>query len=124
MFEELDTVELTHDIKEHGLEEGDMGAIVNVYNDGKAYEVEFVAPNGRTIALLTLMPSDIRAYINKEEYVSRWLDPISLGTVSGMTFTLSEENRWRGFDEVINIDKLDIKTESKENMKKFHFVTI
>ena len=65
MFEELDTIELTHDIKEHDLKEGDIGAIVNVYNDGKAYEVEFVAPTGRTRALLTLMPDDIREYINK-----------------------------------------------------------
>ena len=55
MFEELDTVELTRDVKEYGLKEGDMGAIVNIYNGGKAYEVEFVAPNGRTIALLTLI---------------------------------------------------------------------
>ncbi|MBI4084848.1 MAG: DUF4926 domain-containing protein, partial [Candidatus Levybacteria bacterium] len=32
MFEELETVVLTHDIKDHGLREGDMGAVVNVYD--------------------------------------------------------------------------------------------
>lgn len=125
MFEELDTIELTHDIKEHGLKEGDLGAVVNVYNDGRAYEVEFVAPNGKTTALLTLMPDDIRTYINKDEYVSRWFNaPISLGTLSSMTFTASEENTWRGLDEVIGINELNIKTEIKDNIKKFRFVTI
>lgn len=125
MFEELDTVELTHDIKEHDLKEGNIGAIVNIYNDGKAYEVEFVAPNGRTIALLTLMPDDIRAYINKGEYISHWFNsPISLGTVSGMTITESEENMRREFDKLVNINELDIKTESKDNMKKLQFAAL
>lgn len=86
MFEELEVVELTHDIKEHKLKEGDTGTVVLVYKKGKAYEVEFVASNGRTIALLTLMPDDIRSHMNKDEYDSRLLNsPISLGTVSGMT---------------------------------------
>ena len=60
MFEELETVVLTHDIKEHGLLEGDMGAVVNVYDAEKAAEVEFVTATGRTVALLTLNPSDVR----------------------------------------------------------------
>lgn len=60
MFEELDTVVLTHDIKDNALKEGDMGAVVNVYNKGEAYEVEFVTAKGETVALLTLKPSDIR----------------------------------------------------------------
>lgn len=59
MFKELDIVKLTHNITEYGLKEGETGAIVNVYNDGEAYEVEFVASDGRTTALLTLMPNDI-----------------------------------------------------------------
>ena len=117
MFEELDTIELTHDIKEYDLKEGDMGAIVNVYNDGKAYEVEFVAPNGRTIALLTLMPEDIRVYTNKDEYVSRLFNaPISLGTVSSMTF-----------DAIVNNDELRITTKtlkSKIDKKEFSYPII
>lgn len=60
MFEELETVVLTHDIKEHGLTEGDMGAVVNIYDNGKAAEVEFLTATGRTVALLTLNPSDVR----------------------------------------------------------------
>lgn len=59
-FRELETVILTHDIKEHGLRKGDMGAVVNVYDSGKAAEVEFVTATGRTVALVTLTSSDIR----------------------------------------------------------------
>ncbi len=59
-FKELETVILTHDIKEHSLSEGDMGAVVNVYDGGKAAEVEFVTATGRTVVLLTLTSSDVR----------------------------------------------------------------
>jgi hypothetical protein len=59
MFHELDTVVLTRDLAEHGLRAGDIGAIVHCHGD-TAYEVEFVAADGSTIALLTLSPSDIR----------------------------------------------------------------
>lgn len=60
MFEELDTVVLTHDIKEYRLKMGDLGTIVHLYNDKKVMEIEFVAASGKTIALLTLTPKDIR----------------------------------------------------------------
>ncbi len=66
MFEELDTVILTHDINGHSLKEGDMGAIVNVYADGQAYEVEFVTASGKTVALLTLTKNDIRSVAKDE----------------------------------------------------------
>lgn len=60
MFEELDTVILIHDIAERGLKRGDIGAVVHVYDDGRAYEVEFVdSTSGSTVALLTLSPTDI-----------------------------------------------------------------
>lgn len=66
MFEELETVVLTHDIKGHGLREGDMGAVVNVYDGGKAVEVEFVTATGRTVALLTLNSSYVRRVKNND----------------------------------------------------------
>ena len=59
-FKDLETVILTHDIKEHKLHKGDMGAVVNVYDNGKAAEVEFVTATGRTVALVTLTSSDVR----------------------------------------------------------------
>jgi hypothetical protein len=66
MVRELDTVVLTRDIEEHGLEQGDVGAVVHCYRDGAALEVEFVTAEGRTIALLTLTQADIRPMAEKE----------------------------------------------------------
>ena len=53
MFEELETVALTHDIKGHGLKEADVGAIVYVHSNGVGFEVEFVTAQGDTVAVLT-----------------------------------------------------------------------
>ena len=120
MFKELEVIELTHDIKEYALKAGDHGTIVEIYQNGKAYEVEFVASNGRAIALLTLMPDDIRVYVHKNAYVSFGLNaPISLETVSGMT-TENAENIWRRLD----INQIMIKTEtpkSKANLEEFYY---
>ena len=60
MIRELDTVVLTDDIEEHGLEPGDVGTVVHSYSDGTAFEVEFVTAEGMTVALLTLTHGDIR----------------------------------------------------------------
>jgi len=66
MIKELDSVVLTHDIEEHGLKKGDIGAVVHCYGNGDAFEVEFITAEGRTIAVLTLASSDIRLMSNKE----------------------------------------------------------
>ncbi len=66
MIRELDTVVLTHDIDEHDLEQGDIGAVVHCYSDGVAFEVEFVTAEGSTIALLTLNRADIRSVGGRE----------------------------------------------------------
>jgi hypothetical protein len=60
MFHELDTVVLSRDLPEHGLERGDIGAVVHCYPGGTAFEVEFVNAGGDTVALLTLGTADIR----------------------------------------------------------------
>lgn len=55
----LDTVALAHDLPEKGLREGDLGAVVEVYQpDG--LEVEFVTASGLTEALVTLKAADVR----------------------------------------------------------------
>lgn len=66
MIKELDTVVLTHDIEEHGLKQNDIGAVVHCYEDGLAFEVEFVTAEGTTIAVLTLTQTDIRPMSNRE----------------------------------------------------------
>jgi len=55
----LDTVVLARDFPAHSLRAGDLGAVVEVYEpDG--IEVEFVTASGRTTALVTLRPEDVR----------------------------------------------------------------
>lgn len=49
----LDIVELRRDIPEHGLHRGRVGAIVELLPPDH-YEVEFVAPDGGTDAMLAL----------------------------------------------------------------------
>ena len=66
MIKELDTIVLAHDRKEHGLVAGDVGAVVHVYKDNTTYEVEFIAADGRTVALITLGKSDIRPINGRE----------------------------------------------------------
>jgi hypothetical protein len=65
-FKELDTVVLTHDIAEHRLKEGDIGAIVHLHADGETVEVEFVTAEGRSVAVLTLKPENIRTMADRE----------------------------------------------------------
>lgn len=65
MIRELDMVALTRDIDDHGLKEGDIGAVVHKYG-WEGFEVEFVTAEGKTIAVLTLRKGDIRALRGRE----------------------------------------------------------
>ncbi len=58
-FRILDTVVLNRDLPDLGLRSGDLGAIVQVYQED-GIEVEFVAASGRTEVLVTLKESDVR----------------------------------------------------------------
>jgi len=60
MLAEHSMVVLKRDFPEIGLRTGDVGAIVHVYQQGAAYEVEFVDGDGTTVALMTLDPADVR----------------------------------------------------------------
>jgi hypothetical protein len=58
-FKLFDVVALTADLPEENLFSGQVGAIVEVYNDGEAFEVEFVDKDGHTYGLLTLRPEQL-----------------------------------------------------------------
>jgi hypothetical protein len=73
MYKLLDTVALTHDVPEAGLRRGDLGAIVELLGSD-AMEVEFVAGSGRTQALLTLGPEDVRQVGDRDVIAVRTIE--------------------------------------------------
>jgi hypothetical protein len=75
MIRELETVVLLHDVPQHDLKSGDVGAIVHRYDDGKGFEVEFVTAEGKTLAVLTLTESDVRSVRGSEILHVRELAP-------------------------------------------------
>jgi hypothetical protein len=54
MIDEHSRIVLTADLPSHALQAGDVGTVVHVYPEGKAYEVEFVSLDGDTLAVVTL----------------------------------------------------------------------
>ncbi len=66
MIKEHDRVVLTKAVANEGLEAGDVGTVVHLYGDGKAYEVEFVALDGHTAAVVTVDSSDVRPVMPSE----------------------------------------------------------
>ncbi len=59
-IKEHDSVVLSRPLPEHGLQIGDVGAVVFVHRNNEAYEVEFIAGDGNTVGVVTLKPEDIR----------------------------------------------------------------
>ncbi len=57
---EFDLVVLQEDVADGRLKTGDVGTILTVYNEGKAFEVEFVTLTGEPVAIETLLAHQIR----------------------------------------------------------------
>ena len=66
MIKEHDRVVLREEIPDQGLEAGDVGTVIHVHQKREAYEVEFVALDGETLAIATLTASQIRSVQRKE----------------------------------------------------------
>jgi hypothetical protein len=66
MVKEHDRVVLTAAVPDHGLKAGDVGTVVHLYEDGLAYEVEFVALDGHTAAVVTVEASQVRPVTRDE----------------------------------------------------------
>ncbi len=60
----LDVVALTEDVPQHNLQRGEIGAVVERYAD-VTYDVEFVAQDGYTYALVTLRGDQLIALREK-----------------------------------------------------------
>lgn len=77
MIREHERVVLTTAIPAEGLEAGDVGTVVHVYGDGRAYEVEFTTLDGTTAVVVTLEASQVRPVGKREITHARELAPIS-----------------------------------------------
>lgn len=55
---------------------GDVGTVVHAYSDDGAYEVEFVAAAGETVAVLTLTDADVRPTKGQEILHARLLPAV------------------------------------------------
>ena len=69
MIGEHDRVVLTDDITEQSLKAGDVGTVVHVYSQDEAFEVEFVALDGETVAVVTVKAPQVRP-VGKGEIAS------------------------------------------------------
>ncbi len=79
-MDEFSLVVLEEDLANSRLRKGDVGTIVTVYGEDKAYEVEFVTFSGESVAVETLLPHQIRAVRTMEIMAVRDLsDGISGG---------------------------------------------
>jgi len=65
-MKEHERVVLTAAVPAAGLEAGDVGTVVHVYADKRAYEVEFLTLAGRTAAVVTLEASQVRPVGRRE----------------------------------------------------------
>jgi hypothetical protein len=66
MMRELESVVLTTDLVEYGLEQGDIGTVVLVHRGGRGYEVEFVTLDGETVAIASVLPAQVRPAVRRE----------------------------------------------------------
>ena len=73
MTHELDRVVLTAPVPAERLECSDVGTVIHVYADGKAFEIEVMMLNGQTAAVATVDASAVRPVTGREITHSREL---------------------------------------------------
>lgn len=74
MIKELDQIVLKEDLPEYGLQAGDLGTVVLVHQNGKGYEVEFVALDGESLAVISLFANQVRPIREREIAKARPVD--------------------------------------------------
>jgi len=60
VIKEHDCVVLTTNLPDAELEAGDVGTVVHIHREAAGYEVEFMTLTGRTVAVATVLPSQLR----------------------------------------------------------------
>lgn len=75
MIREHERVVLTEAAPQAGLVPGDVGTVVHIYPDGQAYEVEFVALDGHTNAVVTMEAGQVRPVTRRDMTHAREIQP-------------------------------------------------
>jgi len=73
--QEVDCVILTQDLADEDLVAGDIGTVVHIHQSGAGYEVEFMTLAGETVAVTTLLPSQLRPIARRDVANVRELTP-------------------------------------------------
>jgi hypothetical protein len=76
MIQEHDSVVLTHDLPDDGLQAGDVGTVVHVHREGLAYEVEFTSLAGQTFCVATVMAAHLRPVTSRDVAHVRELEAV------------------------------------------------
>ena len=66
MIREHDCVVLTQDLPDEGLQTGDIGTVVHIHQAGAGYEAEFITLAGETVAIATLLPTQLRPIAKRD----------------------------------------------------------
>jgi Domain of unknown function (DUF4926) len=66
MIREHDCIVLTQDISDEGLQAGDVGTVVHIHGNHEAYEVEFMTLTGQTVAVTTVLSSQLRPVTSRD----------------------------------------------------------
>ncbi len=76
MISEHDCIVLLQDLPEEGLKAGDIGTVVHIHKRGAGYEVEFMTLAGETVAIVTLLPDQLRPITRRDLVHVRELTPV------------------------------------------------
>lgn len=66
MIKEHDRVVLTEDVAQSGLQAGDVGTVIHIYQDRAGYEVEFFTLAGGTFVVASVNANQVRAVTSNE----------------------------------------------------------
>ena len=58
----MDVVALTQDVPEHNLKREEVGTVVEILSNGKAFEIEFCDDNGQMYKCLSFLASQLRGF--------------------------------------------------------------
>ena len=76
MIEEHDRVVLTQNVPEGTLLAGDVGTVVHIHHGAAGYEVESMTLTGYTLAVVILLPSQVRPIAGRDLVHARELPTV------------------------------------------------